>query len=100
MMAAMQSPAPIDSVEVYIEKEFNKFLNFTPEPIAPMQAWAYGLLAMINRNMKNEDAAEKFNKLAKELDPFYSRASGKPAQALYSPPDVVVHEQSYYLSPF
>ena len=38
--------------------------------------------------------------MAKELDPFFSHASGKPSKVLYSPPDVIVHEQGYYLSPF
>jgi tetratricopeptide (TPR) repeat protein len=100
MMMAMQNPALIDSVAPFIEVQFNKFLNFTPEPINPMKAWAYGTLAMINHRAGNEEVAEKYKGMAKELDPFYSRASAKPGKAIYSPPDVVVHDQGYYLSPF
>jgi len=100
MMIAMQNPALIDSVAPFIEVQFNKFLNFTPEPINPMKAWAYGTLAMINHRAGNKELAEKYKGMAKELDPFYSRASAKPGKAIYSPPDVVVHDQGYYLSPF
>jgi len=55
---------------------------------------------MINRRTGNAEAAEKLKGMAKELDPFYSGDSAKPGRALYFPPDVVVHEQGYYLSPF
>ena len=99
-MMAMQNPALIDSVVPFIEKQFNKFLNFTPEPINPNKAWVYGTLSMIIRRAGNEELAEKYKGMAKELDPFYSRASAKPGKAIYSPPDVVVHDQGYYLSPF
>jgi len=100
MMMAMQNPALIDSVAPFIEVQFNKFLNFTPEPINPMKAWAYGTLSMINHRAGNKELAEKYKGMAKELDPFYSRASAKPGRAIYSPPDVVIHDQGYYLSPF
>jgi len=100
MMMAMQNPALIDSVAPFIEKEFNKFINFTPEPINPMKAWVYATLSMINRRMGNEDVAKKYLEMAKEWDPFFSPAFGKPSEALYIHPDVIVHEQEYYLSPF
>ena len=100
MMMAMQNPALLDSVVPLIEVEFNKFLNFNPEPIAPMQAWAYGLLSMINRRTGNNEAADEFLAIATELDPFFSPATGKPSMKNYSPPGVVLHEQNYYLSPF
>ena len=48
----------------------------------------------------NKELAEKYEGMAKELDPFHSFASAKPGRAIYSPPDVVVHDQGYYLSPF
>ena len=50
--------------------------------------------------MGNIEAADKFLAKAKELDPFFSPVSGKPGKAIYCPPDVVVHEQGYFLSPF
>ncbi len=100
MMIAMRNPALIDSVAPLVEEQFNKFLNSTPKPINPMKAWVYGTLSMIYHRAGNNELAEKYKGMAKELDPFYSRASAKPGKAIYSPPDVVVHEQSYYLSPF
>ncbi len=99
-MTAMQNPALLDSVAPMIEEQFNKYLSSIPEPINPMKAWTYSNLSRINRHMGNKEDAEKFMSMAKKLDPFYSPASGKPGKALYSPPDVVVHEQRYYLSPF
>ena len=100
MMIAMRNPVLIDSVAPLVEEQFNKYLNSIPKPINPMKAWVYGTLSMINRRAGNNELAEKYKGMAKELDPFYSRASAKPGKAIYSPPDVVVHEQSYYLSPF
>lgn len=100
LMTAMQNPALIDSMAPFIEEQFNKFLNFTPEPNNPMKAWVYRKLAMINRHTGNEEAAEKYIGKAEDLDPFHSPAFGKPSVALYSPPDVVIHEQGYFLSPF
>ena len=100
MMIAMQNPGLIDSVAPFVEEKFKKYLNFTPEPINPMKAWAYGQLAMIDRRSGNVDAADKYVGMAIELDPFYSHAFGKPGKAIYCPPDVVVHDQGYYLSPF
>jgi len=100
LMMVMQNPAILDSVMPMIEEQFNKYLNVTPQPIKPMRAWTYSTLAMINHRAGNKELAEKYMGMAKELDPFYSRASAKPGKAIYSPPDVVVHDQGYYLSPF
>lgn len=100
MMMAMQNPALTDSVSPFIEEQFNKFLNFSPKPIKPMRAWAYSILSMINSNTQNVEAADKFLTMAKDLDPFFSPISGKPSIVLYCQPDVVVHNQGYYLSPF
>ena len=99
-MMAMQNPALLDSVAPIMEEQFNKYLNVTPEPIKPMRAWTYSALAMINFRTGNKELAEKYKGMAKELDPFYSRASAKPDKAIYSPPGVVVHDQGYFLSPF
>ncbi len=100
MMGAMRNPAVLDSLAPIIEKQFNNYLNSTPKPIKPMKAWTYGTLSMINRRLENKEKAEKFMTKANDLDPFRSFASAKPGKALYCPPDAVVHEQGYYLSPF
>ena len=100
LMTAMQNPALLDSVAPMIEEQFNKYLNFIPEPVNPMKAWTYSILAMINKRLGNKEAADNYLGLADELDPFHSFATGKPGMAIYSPPGVVVHDQGYYLSPF
>ncbi len=100
VMTAMQNPELLDSVAPLIEEQFNRYLNSKPEPFKPMKAWTYFQLAMVNRQLGNKETFEKFMGMAKELDPFFSHASGKPSKVLYSPPDVIVHDQGYYLSPF
>lgn len=100
LMMAMQNPTILDSVKPLIEEQFNKYLTFEPEPINPMKAWTYNQLAMINRRSGNEEASAKYKEMANKLDPFCSYASGKPGTTLYCPPDVIIHEQGYYLSPF
>jgi len=100
LMVAMQNPALLDSVAPLIDEQFQKYLNFTPEPINPMKAWVYRKLATINKRTGNTELGEKYINMAFELDPFHTPKTGKPGKAIYSPPDVVVHEQGYYLSPF
>jgi tetratricopeptide (TPR) repeat protein len=100
LMMAMQNPAMKDSVAPLAEEQFNKFLNAQPKPLNPLRAWTYGMLAMINRQMERDDVAEKYTLQAKELDPFFSPTFGNPGMANFYPPDEVVHEQVYYLTPF
>jgi tetratricopeptide (TPR) repeat protein len=100
MMGAIRDPAVLDSLAPMIEEQFIIYLNSTPEPINPMKAWTYGTLSMINRRLDNQQKADTFMVKANELDPFRSFASAKPGRAIYCPPDEVVHEQGYYLSPF
>jgi len=100
MMMAMQGQVSIDSIAPEVEECFNKYLNFDPAPIKPMKAWTYGQLAMIYGRSGKAEEAEKWMELADESDPFYSKAFGKPGMLLFSPPDLIFHEQNYYLSPF
>jgi len=100
LMVAMQNPALLDSVAPLIDEQFQKYLNSTPEPINPMKAWVYRKLATINKRTGNTDMGEKYINMANELDPFHTPATGKPGKAICCPPDVIVHEQGYYLSPF
>ena len=100
VMMAMQKQAPMDSVVSLAEEQFNKFLNFSPEPLNPMKAWTYATLAMLHRRTGNKDLSEKYLKKAKSLDPYFSPSFGKPSRILYSPPEDIVHYQSYYFSPF
>ncbi len=100
LMMAMQNSAVLDSVAPFIKEQFNKYLNFIPEPINPMKAWTFSFLSLISRRTGNAEDADRYMGMAKELDPFFSPAFGKPGKAIYCPPDVVVHDQGYYLTPF
>lgn len=100
MMMAMQGQVPLDSIAPKVEEYFHKYLSFDPAPIKPMKAWTYGSLAMMSRRSGKAEEAEKWMKLATELDPFYSKAFGKPSMLLFSLPDRSLQEQIYYLSPF
>jgi tetratricopeptide (TPR) repeat protein len=100
LMSAMQNPAIMDSVAPLIVEQFNNYLNSTPEPNNSMKAWTYINLARVSSRTGNKEVAKKQIKQAETLDPFHSNASGKPGKALCSPPDVVVHQQRYFLSPF
>jgi tetratricopeptide (TPR) repeat protein len=100
MMMAMQNPSALDSIKPIIEEQFNNFLKSVPEPLKPMKAWVYATLSMISRHSGNMEEAEQYMERAKEMDPFFSPSYGKPSMVLFSPPDEVVHEQGYYLSPF
>ena len=100
MMQVMQNPAVMDSMAPLIRTEFDKYLNSSPEPLNPMKAWVYGHLAMIAHRSGNQEKAEELVAMAKELDPYYSQAFGAPGMKLYCPPDQVIHDQGYYMSPF
>ena len=100
IMLAMQNQVSMDSIAPLAVAQFNKYINFTPEPLDPMKAWTYGTIAMIYRRTGNKELAKEFIDKAKSLDPFYSPAFGKPDIRLYASPFKVVHSQNYYLSPF
>jgi len=100
LMQAMQDPAALDSVAPMIQVEFDKFLNAKPEPYNTQKAWTYGMLAMISRRTGNTEESDAYLEKATQLDPYFSRSFGRPGIKLFCPPDVVIHEQGYYMTPF
>lgn len=100
LMKAMQNPAVLDSIAPLVKVQFDKFLGSEPEPLNPMKAWTYSKLAMISSRTGNETGAETLMKKATDLDPYHSAAFGRPGNKAYCSPDKVIHEQSYFLSPF
>ncbi len=100
LMQAMQNPAVLDSVAPLVQTEFDKYLNSSPEPLNPMKAWTYSKLAMIAHRTGDAEKAEGLMETAKQLDPYHSQAFGTPGMDQYCPPDQVIHEQRYYMSPF
>lgn len=100
MMMAMQGQMGLDSAAILVEKEFNHYMELKPAPIKSMQAWSMGQLAMLYRRSGNAEKAEQIINQANHLDPFYSKAFGKPYAGLFTSPDEDFHFQNYYLSPF
>lgn len=70
------------------------------DPVVPMKAYSLGLISKFERFLGNRGASEKYMQLAVSLDPYFSRASGLPAQALFTPPDKVYYQFSSFFSPF
>ncbi|NOR86170.1 MAG: tetratricopeptide repeat protein, partial [Bacteroidales bacterium] len=100
VMQAMQNQDVLDSLAPLAEEQFNKYLNANPKPVQPMKAWTYGSMAMIGRRAGNKEQAAKNIEMAKALDPFFTPAFGKPYGGLFTPPEAIIHFQTYYLSPF
>lgn len=100
LMMTMQGQMSLDSATPLVEIEFNKYLDLKPAPIKPMQSWSMGQLAMLYRRSGNAEKAEEILNKANELDPFYSKAFGKPYSGLFTSPEEDFHFQNYYLSPF
>jgi tetratricopeptide (TPR) repeat protein len=100
MMQAMQNPAVLDSVAPLAREQFNRYLASEPEPPGPMKAWTYGMLAMMSRRSGDAETAEEYVSKAEGLDPYFQRSFGRPDMELYCPPDAVIHEVNYYLTPF
>jgi len=82
--------------KVYIEQ----YLESTPAPIPPMQAYALGMLAKAEMFMGNQEDGQKLMKEAEVLDPYFSRAFGIPSLALFEPPTAINHHFSSFFSPF
>lgn len=87
--------------ELPIAKTYlKKFLNSKPMPIAPLRAYATGLMALTERFTGNETAAIKLQNDAKAIDPYYSTASGIPTLLLFDPPDQISHQYFSFFKPF
>ena len=97
---AMQGAVSLDSAAPLVREQFDKFRASKPEPLKPLLAWTYGMEALISQRSGDPAASEELQQQARNLDPYFSRAFGNPHRNLYCPPDQVIHEQGYYLTPF
>ena len=80
----------------YIEQ----YLQSTPEPIAPLKAYALGMLAKTERFQGNQEESQKIMEEATAVDPYFSRAFGIPWLSIFAPPDQEDHFFASFFSPF
>lgn len=82
--------------KVYIQQ----YLDSAPEPIAPLKAYAMGMLVKIEMFSGNQEEGQKLMTAAKELDPYFSRATGIPSLALFEPPNKLDLQFMSFFSPY
>ncbi|TKJ38370.1 hypothetical protein CEE37_12685 [candidate division LCP-89 bacterium B3_LCP] len=70
------------------------------EPIPPLKAYAIGFLSSVKSGLGDKEAANKLRKEAKVIDPNYSKASGIPGAMLFTKPDEISHQHTYFFRPF
>jgi hypothetical protein len=80
------------------EKMANSYLQSSPEPIPPLKAHAYGILALIRMISGDNNGSTEYQGMATSIDPYYSKGMGAPPEILYCPPDKVkIHYNSFFM---
>jgi tetratricopeptide (TPR) repeat protein len=69
------------------------------KPIQPMQAYAIGVRFKYMARSGHKEQADELMKKAKELDPYFSKATGAPSPDLFIAPDEVSHYHRYLFRP-
>ncbi len=87
-----------DTVFPLAEKAFERYLD--SEPIPPLKAFALAMLSRIKRGMGDQEGSEELLEEAKNIDPYYSRASGVPTPHLWVPLGEISRNHRYLLLPF
>lgn len=81
------------------EKAFERYLD--SEPIPPqLKAFALNLLSRIKRGMGDQEGADELLEEAKNIDPYYSRATGVPTLDLFVPLGEISRNHRYLFLPF
>ena len=76
----------------------NDFL--ATKPIAPLKAYALGMLAKLNYAQEKKGEGDKWLEEAKATDAYFSKASGIPLADLFVPPGEISHNHRYLFQPF
>jgi tetratricopeptide (TPR) repeat protein len=69
------------------------------KPILPMQAYALGVRYKYKAHSGHKEQADELMKKAKELDPYFSKATGAPSPDLFIAPDEISHYHRYLFRP-
>lgn len=98
MMKVMQNR---DAAEKELPKSkdyIQQYLSSSTDIIAPLKAYAIGMLVNIEMFSGNQTKGQELMQEAKALDPYFSRATGMPSLALFEPPTKTDHHfQSYFI---
>lgn len=76
----------------------NQFL--ATEPIAPLKAYAMGIMAKLSYGQDNQADGDKWVSQAKATDAYFSKASGIPLADLFVPPGDELSHHRYLFQPF
>jgi len=82
------------------EKLVNHYLQTATELVPPLKAHAYGILALIKMISGDNQGSNEYQEMAKSIDPYYSKGTGKPPEMLYCHPDEVKIQYSSFFMPF
>jgi len=69
------------------------------KPVLPMQAYALGVQYKYKAHSGHKEQADELLKKAKELDHYFSKATGAPNPDLFIPPDEISHNHRYFFRP-
>lgn len=95
--AVMRDASNKKTVLPAAERAINKFIE--REPIKPLKAYSFGLLAMIKRGSEEKEAIEEMREKANKIDPFHSKATGLPSLDLFVPPGEPSRGHRYLFRP-
>jgi hypothetical protein len=69
------------------------------KPVLPMQAYALGVQYKYKAHSGQKEQADELLKKAKELDPYFSMATGSPNPDLFIAVDEMPHSHRYLFRP-
>ncbi len=70
------------------------------KPILPMLAYALGVRAKYKFFSGDKEQGQALLQKAKDLDPYFSKATGAPGPDLFIPPGEISHNHRYLMRPF
>ncbi len=100
LMSTQQDQANKETHLQEAEKLVNLFLTSQPELPAPFVAYGNGFLSLIKMVGGDQAGSDSFRAKAEAIDPFYSRATGLPAEMIYCRPEDVKIQYSSFFMPF
>lgn len=99
MMNAMQNRDSLMAEQAL--QSYQAFLDSDADIPAPLKAYTYGMMALTsNRALQDKSLGDKYMQLKEELDPFCSHAFGPPSPSLFTSPDQLAENISYYSRPY
>lgn len=98
LLTVMRDEKLKDTALPLAEELIKRYLD--SEPIVPLKAYAFGLLAKVRFGSGDSKEAEELREKANAIDPHFSKAFGVPPLVLFSKPDEISHYHSYFFRPF